>query len=341
MYYKESTRDHWSTVQNVTHLNSQNEWEPLPLSSKVKVGTPPQNSIMINNKTVFIIGNGESRREIDLAELNQYGKTYGCNALYRDYTPDALIAVDHRMAHQIYWTGYSIDNVCYFRDWNRMPADSYQMLLDPQMITTKGSDYEVYTNDRQPHHKEFVMHGANKDELEKAEQQIKELDPDKALTKDAVKALVGGDCLQPGFYISWVEEIDKVHSTTEPGLIPGDSDGGFSSGTLAHLISIAVEEPDEVYFIGMDLYSNYNDRYNNLYKGTEGYMGEGGNAIPPDNWIAQHGMVMEQFSNVQHYKVNKLPLGSDTVNQEIEEWKVLQNLEYLTYADLFGKLADR
>ena len=91
---------------------------------------------MINNKQVFVIGNGESRQGIDLAELNQYGKTYGCNALYRDYTPDALIAVDHRMAHQIYWTGYSIDNVCYFRDWNRMPADSYQMLLDPQMITT-------------------------------------------------------------------------------------------------------------------------------------------------------------------------------------------------------------
>ena len=70
-------------------------------------------------------------------------------------------------------------------------------------------------------------------------------------------------------------------------------------------------------------------------------MGEGGNAIPPDHWIAQHGMVMEQFPNVQHYKVNKLSLGIDTVNQEIEEWKVLQNLEYLTYAEMFGKLADR
>ena len=50
-------------------------------------------------------------------------------------------------------------------------------------------------------------------------------------------------------------------------------------------------------------------------------------------------MVMEQFPTVQHYKVNKLPLGSDTVNQEIEEWKVLQNLEYLTYAEMFGRLA--
>ena len=49
-----------------------------------------------------------------------------------------------------------------------------------------------------------------------------------------MKALVGGDCLQSGFYVRWVEEIDKVHSTTEPGLIPGDSDYDFSSGTLAN-----------------------------------------------------------------------------------------------------------
>ena len=341
MYYKEWERSPYSTVQNVMNLNSQNEWEPQASFSRGTVGTPLQNKIMINNKQVFIIGNGESRREIDLAELNQYGKTYGCNALYRDYTPDALIAVDHRMAHQIYWTGYSIDNVCYFRDWNRMPADSYQMLLDPQMITTKGSDYEVYTNDRLPHHKEFVMHGANKDELEEAERTIGEVDPDKVLTEDAMKSLFGGDTLRSGFYVSWVEEIDKVQSTTEPGFIPGNTDYDFNSGTLAHLLSALIERPDEIYLIGMDLYSNYDDRYNNLYKGTEGYMGEGGNAIPPINWITQHGMVMEQFPNVQHYKVNKLPLGSDDVNREIEEWKVLQNLEYLTYAEMFRKLADR
>ena len=109
MYYKEWERSHYSTVQSVMNLNSQNEWEPQASSLKVTAGTPLQNKIMINNKQVFIIGNGESRQGIDLAELNQYGKTYGCNALYRDYTPDALIAVDHRMVHQIYWSGYAID----------------------------------------------------------------------------------------------------------------------------------------------------------------------------------------------------------------------------------------
>jgi hypothetical protein len=83
------------------NLSSEGRWEPQPLSSKVKVGTPPQNLIMINRKRVFVIGNGESRKKIDLAELNKYGKIYGCNALYRDYTPDALICIDDRMMHQV------------------------------------------------------------------------------------------------------------------------------------------------------------------------------------------------------------------------------------------------
>ena len=341
MSFRESTRMPWSTVQSVMNLDSESRLEFQTLSSKVRDGMPLQKRIMINNKRVFVIGNGESRRDIDLAEVNQYGKTYGCNALYRDYTPDALIAVDHRMVHQIYWSGYAIDNVCYFRDWNRMPAESYQMLLDPSMITD-GSNCEVHTNERLPHHNEYVMHGMNKDKLEEEEREIRELDKERGnvLTDEAFKALYDNDEItHSGFFISWVEEEDKVINTNSKGLIPGNTDYGLVSGTLAHLLSIVVEGAEEVYLIGMDLYSNYNDRYNNMYKGTAGYMGEGGNSIPPDNWIFQHRSIMNQFPDVQHYKVNLKPLGTDIVNQEIEEWKDIPNLEYLTYAELFGRLA--
>ena len=46
------------------------------------------------------------------------------------------------------------------------------------------------------------------------------------------------------------------------------------------------------------------------------------------------------MDSIKHFKVNKEPLSADDpVNREIEEWKVLQNLEYLTYAELFGRLA--
>ena len=41
-------------------------------------------------KRVFCIGNGESRAPIDLIKLRPHGKIYGCNGLYRDFTPDVL-----------------------------------------------------------------------------------------------------------------------------------------------------------------------------------------------------------------------------------------------------------
>ena len=66
---------------------------------------------------VFCIGNGESRKGFDLESLRQYGKIYGCNALYRDFMPDVLTAVDHGIMHEIYHAGVAQKIPCYFRDW--------------------------------------------------------------------------------------------------------------------------------------------------------------------------------------------------------------------------------
>lgn len=52
-------------------------------------------------KPAFIIGNGNSRLRYDLTKLGQYGKTYGCNALYRDFMPDVLCSVDGSMVGEI------------------------------------------------------------------------------------------------------------------------------------------------------------------------------------------------------------------------------------------------
>ena len=51
------------------------------------------------SNTAYIIGNGPSRRSIDLTRLQ--GDTWGCNALYRDFIPDYLIAVDKKMQDEI------------------------------------------------------------------------------------------------------------------------------------------------------------------------------------------------------------------------------------------------
>ena len=78
---------------------------------------------------VFCIGNGESRKDFDLEKLKPHGKIYGCNALYRDFTPDVLCAVDMGIMHEIYNSGYAQDNKVVFRDWNKMPGHMYEQLL--------------------------------------------------------------------------------------------------------------------------------------------------------------------------------------------------------------------
>ncbi|MDB4378510.1 hypothetical protein N9Z41_01940 [bacterium] len=51
--------------------------------------------------TAFILGNGNSRLSFDLPALSNHGKTYGCNALYRDFMPDVLVSVDPPITQEI------------------------------------------------------------------------------------------------------------------------------------------------------------------------------------------------------------------------------------------------
>lgn len=54
----------------------------------------------------FVLGNGTSRQTIDPMLLKAYGKIYGCNALYREFEPDYLVAVDVKMINEINTSGY-------------------------------------------------------------------------------------------------------------------------------------------------------------------------------------------------------------------------------------------
>lgn len=49
----------------------------------------------------LVIGNGKSRLQFDLQQLQELFTTYGCNALYRDFIPDYLISMDFAMVHEI------------------------------------------------------------------------------------------------------------------------------------------------------------------------------------------------------------------------------------------------
>lgn len=52
-------------------------------------------------KRAFVLGNGKSRLTIDCSKLKNYGTVYACNAIYRDFFPDHLVAVDPKMILEI------------------------------------------------------------------------------------------------------------------------------------------------------------------------------------------------------------------------------------------------
>lgn len=63
-----------------------------------------------SHKTAFVLGNGLSRQEINAAKLLDLGVVYGCNAQYREFNPDYLIAVDVKMVNEIIDSGYNKEN---------------------------------------------------------------------------------------------------------------------------------------------------------------------------------------------------------------------------------------
>lgn len=63
-----------------------------------------------NQQNSFVLGNGVSRASIDPEDLKKYGPIYGCNALYRTFRPDYLIAVDVKMILEINKSGFQHHN---------------------------------------------------------------------------------------------------------------------------------------------------------------------------------------------------------------------------------------
>jgi hypothetical protein len=70
--------------------------------------TPPQPKLHSN--IAFVLGNGTSRKPILLPELHKNGKIYACNAVYREFAPDYLIAVDTKMILEIARNSYQLTN---------------------------------------------------------------------------------------------------------------------------------------------------------------------------------------------------------------------------------------
>jgi hypothetical protein len=80
------------------------------------------------SNTAFVLGNGESRRGIDINDLKEKGTVFACNGVYRTHQPDWLIAVDPKMILEIAETDYVVHNKVY-SNYNSQ-YDKHQKLLD-------------------------------------------------------------------------------------------------------------------------------------------------------------------------------------------------------------------
>jgi hypothetical protein len=76
----------------------------------------------------FVLGNGVSRRPIDINLLKSRGEVYACNAVYRTHTVTALVATDRPIATEIQASGYAQNN----RFYTRRPEPKTGALRVPQ-----------------------------------------------------------------------------------------------------------------------------------------------------------------------------------------------------------------
>ena len=273
-------------------------------------------------KTVFCIGNGESRSPIDLIRLRPHGKIYGCNGLYRDFTPDVLCSVDGPMMHEIYQSGYCDNNETWFRDWNPVPGMVYDSVvyanLTPEEIDVAKKNFKIYENKREDR-QEFVFHGS-------------------AISGQVgiIKRIAGGEQIEKkninhtGCFVSWINPNDKAHTYKELG----GKDNGWACGATSGWVALNQNKDlEELYLIGHDLKSNDNF-INNMYKSTQNYGDAKNKPIPDVNWISQWHTLMQEFPKVKFIKVNPRGIrGGDNINNMVPEWKS-KNVEYINFDEL-------
>ena len=274
-------------------------------------------------KTVFCIGNGESRAPIDLIKLRPHGKIYGCNGLYRDFKPDVLTAVDGPMMHEVYQSGY--DGELWLRDWNPLPGMTYSSVvyanLTPDEIDIAKKNFKLYENKRGDK-QHYVFHGS-------------------AISGQVgvIRRIAGGEQIEKkqinhtGCYVSWVDiHNDDTHTLKDIE----QKDRGWACGATSGWVALTQNKDLEtLYLVGHDLKSN-TETVNNMYKSTRNYADEKNKPIPSVNWIGQWQTLMREYPKVKFVKVNPDGIkGNTPISSNIEEWntEAKKNLSYMTFKE--------
>jgi hypothetical protein len=265
---------------------------------------------------IVCIGNGESRKDFDLTKLNNFF-TIGCNALYRDFTPNILVCMDYKLCHEVYRSGYAFKNICYFKEWEKIKEKSYKNLFVEghykQFVGAVKNLDGLVDEFAWPGEKKkfFVCWANNKDLMEKfKEEKQKE---DSTLTDDDFK--LHCDMKTVGYTITWTKKKDKIQPLKK-------YDTRTNAGAISLLLATEHKiTKEEIYLLGHDIYSDTNT-VNNLYKDTNGYIGKNAKAIDPKNWIRHYAVIFKKWHDTKFIIVN---------TKKTDEWKDIENINYITY----------
>lgn len=88
---------------------------------------------------VFLIGNGKSRAHFDLERLRPIGTIIGCNAIYRNFKPDILIAIDSKMINELRKANYVNENGMIITPHNRSIAAPNSHIYKSARFNTSGA----------------------------------------------------------------------------------------------------------------------------------------------------------------------------------------------------------
>ena len=244
----------------------------------------------------FCFGNGNSRKDLDLDKYKQHGTVVGCNAVYRDFTPDILVALDSPIGHEVYRCGYAHKNTSYLGYWTPIPTEVAEHMLESEKGPVSLSPSDLGFT------REVVYHGG---------EGVWTLES-KAKGITYITGTVLGDMAK-----NIEPKIDELP---------------YATGTRAIHLSCELGAT-EVYIIGFDLYST-DDKVNNIYAGTRCYSDEDKQFRLSSKILEQHKNTFDTFKDTKFYKVNPNPIGTSPIDVEIEEWKDCDNLEYITFAEL-------
>lgn len=140
-------------------VRTDNQW------NKTQEYIPNQIANLQVSNRALIIGNGPTRLGMDLNVIKNHKagirgrsrlQTYGCNALYRDFTPDFLVATGAEIVNEIADSDYYIDHVVYANAW-AIASYTQKFYLIPQDPAWDAGSLATYLACFDGHKKIFLL----------------------------------------------------------------------------------------------------------------------------------------------------------------------------------------